>query len=169
MKFVLSLLLLTLSCVSASAETPRIDRIEIVDYGVYSAHIDRQAAAPGTMAGEMNLLNNVEHAVTTRMITAQLGVHFGFRYTVVGGPEGTAVSLHHVTIIPNPGLNNPANHRRKTRNEYDLTSLIGEQSYTDYSFDNDWEIVPGIWTFQIWYGDRMLAEQKFTIVRRRGG
>jgi len=34
--------------------------------------------------------------------------------------------------------------------------------YTGYGFDEDYELVEGDWTFQIWYKDKKLIEQKFT-------
>ncbi|VAW50714.1 hypothetical protein MNBD_GAMMA05-2642 [hydrothermal vent metagenome] len=34
--------------------------------------------------------------------------------------------------------------------------------YTGYGFDEDYELVEGEWTFQIWYQDKKLIEQKFT-------
>jgi hypothetical protein len=74
------------------------------------------------------------------------------------------VSLHVVTIYPSPGLNNPANPPARERDEYDRAVHVGEELYTGYRFDHDWEVVPGTWTFQLWYEGRMAAEQKFTIV-----
>jgi len=38
--------------------------------------------------------------------------------------------------------------------------------YRDYTFAHDWELLPGVWTFQIWYQGRMLAEEKFTVVKQ---
>jgi Domain of unknown function (DUF3859) len=40
---------------------------------------------------------------------------------------------------------------------------IGALCLLGYGFDNAWEIVPGVWTEQIWYQDRKLAEQTFTV------
>jgi hypothetical protein len=40
---------------------------------------------------------------------------------------------------------------------------IGALCLLGYGFDNAWEIVPGVWTEQIWYQDRMLAERSFTV------
>ena len=42
---------------------------------------------------------------------------------------------------------------------------IGETAYLGYGIENDWEIVPGTWTFEIWYSGRKLAEQSFTLSR----
>ena len=40
---------------------------------------------------------------------------------------------------------------------------IGALCLLGYGFDNAWEIVPGVWTEQIWYQDRKLAERTFTV------
>jgi Domain of unknown function (DUF3859) len=46
---------------------------------------------------------------------------------------------------------------------------IGALCLLGYGFDNAWEIVPGIWTEQIWYQDRMLAERTFTVSKPERG
>jgi hypothetical protein len=164
MKIMLSLLLLTFSFVSACAQAEHIDRIDIVDYGTYTARTEGHLTAPGTAAGRWSTLGNIQHATTTQTVPAQLGTRFGFSYVVVGEPQGMLVSLHVVTIYPSPGLNNPANPPARERDEYDRAVHVGEELYTGYRFDHDWEVVPGTWTFQLWYEGRMAAEQKFTIV-----
>jgi hypothetical protein len=35
-------------------------------------------------------------------------------------------------------------------------------AYDAYALNEDYEMVEGEWTFQIWYQDKMLVEQKFT-------
>ena len=34
-----------------------------------------------------------------------------------------------------------------------------------YGFDNEWAIVPGVWTAQIWYQDHMLASEALRLAR----
>ena len=46
---------------------------------------------------------------------------------------------------------------------------IGALCLLGYGFENAWEIVPGVWTEQIWYQDRMLAERTFTVSRPERG
>ena len=164
MKIMLSLLLLTFSSLSAYEQAVHIDRIDIVDYGTYTARTEGHLAAPGTAAGRWNTLGNIQHATTTQTIPAQPGTRFGFSYIVVGEPEGSLVSLHVVNIFPSPGLNNPANPPPKDRDEYDRAVHVGEELYTGYRFDHDWELVPGAWTIQLWYEGHLVAEQKFTVV-----
>jgi hypothetical protein len=166
-RLVLSIVLLTLSPMGTHAQTPRIDHVDITEYGLYTASAKgRPVAAPGTATGTVTPLSNMRHTVTTRTVPAQLGVRFGFGYTVVGEHLGTQVSIHSVTIFPSPGLSDPSSSQRKTHSEYDWATTIGEESFRIYTFDSDWEVVPGVWTLQLWYQGRMLAEQKFTIVKQ---
>jgi hypothetical protein len=165
-RLMLLLLVLTFSCIGAHAQAPQADHIDIGEYGLYTTAASGEVVAPGTTTGATTQLNNIQHLVTTRTVPAQLGVHFGFRYTVAGTPAGDSVRLHMVTIFPSPGLRQPGNPQPQLRSEYDTARAIGSQLYRDYSFEHDWELVPGIWTFQIWYQGRMLAEQKFTVVKQ---
>ena len=165
MKFVMLLSLLLLASTGSHAQTLQIERIDVVEYGLYTATTTSQEAAD-TATGTASALTEIRHAATTRTVPAQQGVRFGFRFTVVGAPVGANVQLHFVTVYPIPGLRNPATQELKALGEYDHSVTIGESSYRGYSLDYDWEVVPGIWTLQIWYQDRKLAEQQFTVVRQ---
>src|SRR5271165_442340 len=79
MKLVLSLLLFAFSGGTAYAQTPHVDRIDVPEYGIYTANMDSKVPAPGTATGTRNVVGNVQHEATTRTVPAQLGVHFGFR------------------------------------------------------------------------------------------
>ena len=166
MKIVPSLLLLLFVSSGAYAQTAQIDRIDIVEYGIYTANIAGQQAAPNTAAGTVTTLNDIQHAATTQAIPAQQGVRFGFRFVVVGAPAGTVVPLHMVTIFPPPGLTNPATQQPKAQSEYDTTAPIGQTWFKGYTLTNDWEVMPGIWTMQIWYQGHKMAEQQFTVVKQ---
>jgi hypothetical protein len=150
----------------AYAQTPQIDRIDVVEYGIYTGNTQGTQSAPGTATGTVSTIGDIQRAATTRTVPAQQGVRFGFRFVVVGAPAGTVVPLHMVTIFPPPGLTNPATQQRKAQSEYDTSAAIGTTSYKGYNFTNDWEAAPGIWTMQIWYQGRKLAEQTFTVVRQ---
>jgi len=36
--------------------------------------------------------------------------------------------------------------------------------FKGYSFDNSWEIVTGIWTFEVWDGDREPGSQSCNVI-----
>jgi hypothetical protein len=162
----LALFLLLLAPAGAYAQTPQVDRIDVVEYGIYTATTTGQQAVSTTAAGTVSTLNDIQLAATTRTVPAQQGVRFGFRFVVVGAPAGAIVPLHMVTIIPPPGLTNPATQQTKAQSEYDTTAPIGQTWYKGYTLTNDWEVVPGVWTMQVWYQGQKLAEQQFTVVKQ---
>jgi len=166
MRIALPLLLSLLASTGAYAQTPQIDRIDVVEYGIYTTTTENKVSAPGTASGTRAIVTDIRHAATTRTVSAQKGVDFGFRYTVVGAPAGAVVPIRFVTIFPAPGLRNPDTQQLKARSEYDFNVAIGQTSFKSYGLDNDWKVVPGIWTMQIWYQGRKLAEQSFTVVKQ---
>jgi hypothetical protein len=36
--------------------------------------------------------------------------------------------------------------------------------FSGYDIDDSWELVPGVWTIQLWAGDQKFAEESFTLV-----
>ena len=46
--------------------------------------------------------------------------------------------------------------------------VIRADSYSGYSFDDPWEIVPGTWRFEIRLGGRKMAEQSFNVSKECG-
>ena len=148
------------------AQLPHVDRLTVVEYGIYTTTTDRVAPAPDAPGLTIRYKSNIRHAATTREIPAQPGVEFGFKFDVVGSPAGAKVPLHVVAIFPPPGLIDASSNKSFSTAEYDRTDAIGPGGYLSYSFDHDWELVPGVWTFQIWNQGRMLVEEKFKVVNK---
>jgi hypothetical protein len=161
-----SLLFFLLAATSASAQAPQVERIDVVEYGIYTANAESRESVPGSAAGNLTIEKDIRHVQTTRSVPARRGVEFGFRYVVVGAPAGMAVPFHMVTIFPRAGLKNPATQQVMIHSEFDRVKMIGTTQYRSYVLDNDWEAVPGVWIFQIWYQGRKLAEQAFTVVKQ---
>jgi hypothetical protein len=148
------------------AQAPQVERIDVVEYGIYTTTTESAQAAPDAPGGTIKHTGNIRHAATTRVVPAQLGVEFGFRFNVVGTPAGAKVPLHVLAYFPPPGLNDTENKKQFNQAGYDRTDAIGPGGYLSYTFDHDWELVPGVWTLQIWNDGRMLVEQKFTVVKQ---
>ncbi len=158
--FAIGFVLVTLG--SAQAQT--VQRIEIVESGIFTAHQDRKVEAPGTAVCTTNIVSDVQLVQETATIPARIGVRFGFRYRVVGKGRGT-VTLTKVNRLPAPGLRNPDTGNVTITERTTIEAAIGETRYTGYSFDHDWEFVPGTWTFELWQGDRKLTSRSFDVVK----
>jgi hypothetical protein len=139
----------------------KVAAAQIVEYGIYTANIQTSKRdSEGVIQSD---LGNIRHAATTTTIPAQHGVRFGFRYKIIGTPAGTTVPIRIVTVYPPAGLSPPNTAQPIHNSEMNVTRKIGDTSYNDYGFDDPWELVPGSWAIQIWYGNNKLAEQNFTV------
>lgn len=68
-------------------------------------------------------------------------------------------------VTTTQGLHDPNGGQRIHESKYNRVKKIGNTEYLGYGFENEWELEPGTWTFQIWYKDRKLVDQSFTVVR----
>ena len=162
----LALLLLAAVVGDACAQdAAKVDRIEIVETGIYRAETASIESSPGTASRQRNILSDTRLIAATTSIEAKLGVHFGMRYRVVGRPNLATVKLLSVTQYPAPGLKNPKSMAVQTRGEHPLSATIGQINYRGYVFEHDWELVAGAWTFELWDGNRKLASQTFDVVK----
>jgi len=164
MRIAMAFLFLAITSTQVCGQELRVDGIDVVDYGLYSASVtSAQRDAQGIL---QNTSTNIEHLQTTRDVPAQIGVRFGFRFRLTGAPSGTQVQLKKITIFPPGGLRSPASTQAISRSESILTETVGDEvNYTAYKFDDPWELVIGSWTIELWYGDRKLTSQEFMVFK----
>jgi hypothetical protein len=160
MKLLLALLTILLAP-SVALAAPRVDRIEITEYGIY----DTVTASYGVDANGIreNVETNIQHVKTTTEIPAKPHLAFGLKYKLIGAPAGDLVEVRRVVVFPKGGLRPKGKPAQKILDRRD-EAAIGEEGFTDYKFDEAWELVPGPWTFQFWIGGRKLAEKTFIVV-----
>jgi hypothetical protein len=136
----------------AMAQTPRIERIEIKETAIY-----RMSEEAGELKADLVQIAD--------LVPARVGAAFGFKYLVVGPPEGTQVPLRLVIHYPEPGIRDPAGRDPIRRRSEQLVFVrAGELALSGYRFGQAWEVVQGRWLFELWDGNRKLAEQAFTVV-----
>ena len=164
MKVILALVALVAGATAAAAQADRIDGADITQFGIYEHKVTGTENASSTATG---MVKNVTYKFVseTTSVPARRDVGFGFEYRIVGAPKGAKVPIRSVTIFPEGGVRNPKTGQIFLRSEYVGDKAIGEPILKGYTLDDDWEIVPGTWTFQVWFGDQMLAEKSFTLTR----
>jgi hypothetical protein len=107
-------------------------------------------------------VRGIAHVSRTIAIRAEPGAQFGFRYRVVGEPNGGQTPLRLVTRFPPPGLNDPGRGIEHQSEEI-VMATVGGTGFHGYELEYDWERVPGRWIFEIWNGDQKIAEQAFSL------
>jgi len=148
-----------------SAQSPRVDRIEIVEKGIYQAATIKRIENKRLASGTMQSVASIKKVADSTAVPARLGVRFGFRFRLLGEPNGVAVPLSLRLKFPNGGLRNPETGAIHDYDELSSSRTIGDIHYHGYSFDHQWELVAGIWTFEIWYDDTKMLEQSFMVAK----
>jgi hypothetical protein len=161
MPFLRSFLALLLGIGTAQAQAPQVDRLEITDFGIYK--VERGS----TIRNEQGLktatvTRHPEHLEFRTIIPAQIGTTFGVRYKVIGTPEDADVTIRKIISFPPPGLQ-PSSGKFVLRDESVEETRIGETVGAFYTLEDRFELVPGIWTFELWDGDRKLLTRSFTL------
>jgi hypothetical protein len=132
---------------------------KVTEVGIYQAQV---LTAETNAAGvKLQGLDEFKLLKSTTNVPARMGVRFGFRYEILGTPTNAPITLTMVGI--HPPIRNPITGRTETRTSYSLRSWIGK-AYTSYSLDDGSDLVPGRWTFEVWYADQKLCEQSFLVV-----
>jgi hypothetical protein len=169
------------------AHAQAVQSIEISEYGIYATDTANSSAAPGTATGRIEQVANIRLVQSTTTVPARLGIEFGFRYKIIGqtaappAPQAGAtilgmqfgtppatqpsagVNLKYVTHIPKPGMRNPETGNVTLTNVFYQEHKAGEELYRLYRLTERWEIVPGVWTLEIWDGERKLLSQDFLV------
>jgi hypothetical protein len=145
----------TLFVVATSALAADPVRVEIIEYGIYAME-GRQIVQESD--GVLTATAKVIHLETTSVIPAKRCMNFGFRFRVEG-PKGSRLTF--VTHLP-VEVTPPGSARAIS--SYSRARVLGPGIYSQgYGLDFDWEVMPGQWTFEVFDGDRKLAEKSFLL------
>lgn len=160
-----ALLLVASPCVYA--QSPYVEGIEISNRGIYE--IAAQRIADNDLKGSGgNVVTKIRRIQTTTIIPARPCISFGLEYRIVGRPNGVKVPITMVARFPKQGLYDPDTKRSVYRYETVMDRTIGDVHFRSYTFDREWEVVPGVWILEFWYQGRKLVEQSFTLIESPG-
>jgi hypothetical protein len=132
-------------------------RAEIVDFGIYTSKL--VTADPKK---ERDVVDDIRLVQQTDKITAEIGVQFGLRLKLSGTRDGERVELRVVTRFPKQGIQAPGG-GKVFDSETKVEAFVGRTEYEGFAFEEKEELVPGEWTFEIYHGERKLAEKRFNV------
>jgi hypothetical protein len=153
--------------------SPPIERVEIIDWGVFAKDSDEeeeQTDAPETAAGHLRV---VPAETTPRVLertdqfAAAIDTRFGLLFRVdstIGGVSTETIVPLHIRVT-HPLTRNPDTGAATTVDQWDAPANVGIVRYTGWMFEEDWELVPGTWTIEILHRGKTLAKKDFTVTR----
>ena len=139
--------------------------IDLIEYGIYEYSSYERTKDDKSPSGYLRRIKGVSFVEKTEIINARIGKRFGIQFIIQGEPEGEEVDVEIVITLPPEGIKNP----EKLEPIYKIQRIkkvkIGNINLKGYGFDNEYEIVPGKWVFQISYNNEVLLKKEFIIVR----
>jgi len=149
--------------IAGRAHAADVTALPVLEAGLFRARETGHIASPQAVNERTQLLNDVVFYSLTTKVPARLGVRFGTRFQVVGAPASQVVTLRSIWRIPDPGIVRPETGTVYRQSIADTPATIGVVSLRGYTFDAPWEIRCGDWIQEVWFGDRKLLSQTFTV------
>ena len=145
-----------------------VTAVEIVETGLYRAQTTGQVASPQAVNGQTSTITDIEFYSPIPKVPARRGIRFGTRFRVVGSPVSHRVVLRSVWRIPEPGIRNPDTGIVYRRSIAEFTTTTGAVAMRGFGFTFPWQIRCGDWIQEVWFGERKLLSQTFTVEDCRG-
>ena len=118
---------------------------------------------PKTTTGKVIAKPVIQLVKSTQRIPLMKGAQMYLQYRIWSFPDQLAyVDLRRVLKHPEMTLPDGST---TTGSDFMVKRKVSSNHvivYTGYGFDDDYELVEGDWTFEIWYKDEKLVEQTFT-------
>jgi hypothetical protein len=160
-QLLLAVILLAVAAPSVAAE-PDVTGFEIVRFGIYERDVaSTRRDGDGVL---QHTFKNVRFVSSTTTVPAKLGLSFGVDYKIAGTPDGAKIEARRVMRFPAPGGRPPGAAKPLASNTVAIYPALNTVRYSGYTLEEPWELLPGTWTIEFWYGERKLGAQDFTIV-----
>jgi uncharacterized protein DUF3859 len=158
-----TLVILGLALITGAAHAQIADKLDVYEYGIYASS-PRVAVGQSQQGMTRYQAERIELKEATRTVVARIGTEFGFRYRVTGKPSGAPVLLTIVTRFPAPGVLAPTGSVPFVEDVDTAIAALNTPSFITWPFERRSDLVPGIWTVEIWQGAKKLGEQKFNVI-----
>ena len=157
------LIFLILTGATSYAMADQSISIKILDYGIAGASDTSREDNKDVISGYITSGKNITIKETTERIPATMGINFGFHYLVMSAEDKNIVL--DVKVL-HPPLTNPNTQETKVSDEWqERAHCLMFKGFEGWTFDNDWELVPGEWIVQIYYKGEKLVEKSFVIYK----
>jgi hypothetical protein len=143
---------------------------KIISYGIFavpSKHTNQEV--PEALSGTIRIYSGLPILiVATNYLTAKIRVHFGIIYEISNLPIKDGEEIELVRIYKYPTIKKPDGTTSQGY-EWRPKEFVKDGRVVDYfgcGLDHDYELVPGIWEFEIKYKEKTLCAQSFVLTEK---
>ncbi|MBF0509329.1 MAG: DUF3859 domain-containing protein [Deltaproteobacteria bacterium] len=138
--------------------------IEIRNFGIFTLGDSQEIKDEEGKGTKAAVVSNYKIVNQGDVITAKKGISFGYTYQVFNLPRQQVYTLTHAALIP--PIKTPEG-PTITENNVSFSFKFDDRNqifFNGFTFDHDYEMVPGKWIFAVVYNGRVLAKKSFTVV-----
>jgi hypothetical protein len=135
-----------------------------VQCGLVASRADGRLAGVSP-TGPVSNRKNFHLVEATKEIPAKRGVEFGVIYTLKTYLGTGTTPVRVVFTYPEAGLRNPRTGKTSFSNENTFAKKYDAEQMESYTFEEDWELVPGKWLIQVFDRQKKLAECVFKVMK----
>ncbi|GAL05084.1 hypothetical protein JCM19237_3467 [Photobacterium aphoticum] len=128
----------------------------LAEKGQYVANTDSATEIAGLPSDKLAVISNIAFIDESNIVPAVKGTRFGLSYDVTG--EDTQV-IHQITFPP---MTDPTTGKTVESITYNQAITTGN-TFFGYYLSEDWEVVPGKWTFSVIMDDDVVLTEEFTL------
>jgi hypothetical protein len=143
----------------------RVDGADVLRAGIYKVEKPKAIDNPDISTGHRYEIPTPVILRRTTVIPAIVGTVMGLDFLIRGTPRDRVEPFRIVWRYPEPGIRNPNTGKFKLVDDYIEQKNLGRETSNVWILGQDYTLVPGRWTFEIWHEGRMLATQSFTLVK----
>lgn len=143
----------------------QIKNVQLLNFGNIIATNETRTPNKDSLAGYLLHSDRIKFINHQDILEAKVGLSFGVEYYLEGFEASTKLDdVHFISKIIHPMLTNPVNNESTTETIERKYNYLNRTNYDYFVFEYDWEVKPGLWTFQIIEGNMILFEKVFTII-----
>lgn len=162
LRLIIVSIILVLGLAGRAQAQGAVQSVEIVDHGIYKIELTGEhVPVPSAGAGAVRPASKAVLVATTNQIPPKIGFTFGCHFVPRGEPDGAIVDL--TILVRHPAFRKPDGSKTSPLDVVPWRYRIGEVAGYTYTFDHDWEVVPGKWSIEVWRGQEKLAGVDFVV------
>jgi hypothetical protein len=153
---------------AAIAQNASVAGATITWYGNFKPGKIETVPDAGTSPGKKDIVTKLTPPSTNSdRIIAVAPSQFGFGYVLNGRPATAVIKIRHVRKMPAPGMiDQKTGEAVLTNTTFVNASIDRKDLFIGQAINNPASLPIGQWTLQVWYGDKLLAEKSFTVVKQ---
>ncbi len=138
----------------------------MLEYGIYEYGGKKYTVkSPNTAAGTVSYgdSQDIRLAIKTKIIPLTKGLIFGYKWRIQGLKDDRPIEIMYRMKHP-PIVNLKGVRSKKSDVPMQIMPIGGAyEGIATYSLSEDYELVPGIWTLTILFGEQIIAEMSFQV------